>query len=399
MRFFHTVLVIAAFGQYCLAQQALPDPAKYQPVDDAESARLEKAWLHSGDPRQIAWAAELIGKNNRRELIPDLIERFDLSAEPDAWKPIGRRGAVYEYVADALIRLQAEVPSNFITRLPSRCIAQELVLLSRSPDSHEALQRVFESTKWTIAWLAAANLLAQKPQSEFANSLLRSFEVVADFRIVTPGMELKTGGRACFGDSIWEARDPAWPVPRYYDLSLRMGTIFAPGTNPVRYYSYRSASELENLHGVCPKSKNEFVPGLLVMLGRIPPNEIRLASIIDRTIAYSGNASYIREIKSLLAPLDEDFQRLLAAFVNNGYVSSTEAKAIKLPVSLTIEDLRSTKMPRLPEIVDSRPLSPTRFSSAFPHPLQLDFVLTVFCTDSNLLNHLFRFRISFHQEL
>ena len=52
------------------SQQPLPDHADYKPASDADAAQLEKAWLHTDNPRLIAWGAYLAASDSRRELVP-----------------------------------------------------------------------------------------------------------------------------------------------------------------------------------------------------------------------------------------------------------------------------------------------------------------------------------------
>lgn len=332
---------LLAFVAPGLAQQLLPDPATCQPAIDAESARLEKAWLHSGDPRQMAWAAELIARDGRRHLIPDLIEGLDL---PDAGtkNPIALRA-----IADALIQLEAQVPADWVMKLPHGFSAQQVILLARSPDNRGQLMQIFKEARTPLVWLAAANLLAADPDADFANLLLDSFHVGANLRVVTPENTYGTCGGGCGGSWESEIADPLWPPVNFYELSLTRGALFTSGVHPVRYYSYQNNRDRSKVD-CSATSRDPFVPGLLAQVARIPANELRLAAKMDEEIVYRGTDLYVGSLHRLLSPINEDFERLVRAYVWLGYLRPDEAISIKLPVELTILDLRTVPEPSLP---------------------------------------------------
>jgi hypothetical protein len=334
---------LLTFAVPCLAQQSLPDPATNRPTDDAEAERLEKAWLHSGDSHQIAWAAELIARDDRRGLIPDLIEQL----KPF---PSSLIGTALQAIADSLIRLHAEVPAERVMYLPSTWTAEQMILLTWSPDNRPTLLKIFENSEMPVVWLAAANLLAEKPQSDFVKSLLKSFRVVARFRVTVPGKWLRDD-QEHYGQSITYAYGPpdsAGPPTAKYGLSLTKGTVFAPGAHPVRYYTYEILGEIPWYYLLPHVSATDFIPGLLAQMAQIPEKELRLSAEVREDIVYRGPDEYLGKIKAILSPLDEDFARILRSYVQLGLLTAAEAKSVKLPVDLTISDLRTSRIAPLP---------------------------------------------------
>jgi hypothetical protein len=328
-----------------MGQQSLPNPATYSPASDAEAARLEKAWLHSGDPRLVAWAAELIANDARRDLIPDLIDRLNLP-ENDAT----RSGSALQAIVDALIQLGARVPADRVMKLPSWCITQQVILLARSPDSREPLMKIFEEAADPLVWLAAADLLAVEPKPDFARTLLSDFHVVATFVVMMPGDGYGFGG-GCGGSVGCGGDDPGWPAINSYGLSLAKGTLFTSGVHPVRYYTF-PLGKPRGQFDCSSVSRDQFIPGLLAQVARIPASELRLESGLNEQITYLGTDSYLANVRAFLLPLNEDFQQLLTSYVRLGFLSSSEADTMQLPVDLTIEDRRAPPSPPLP------PLSP-----------------------------------------
>ncbi len=116
MRILYIWIVLLAAG-VCQAGQQLPDPATYRPANAAEAARLQEQWLHSEDPRWVAWAAELIAEDGRRDQIAGLIAQINRLPSMNAKSPAAIPDAMLA-VADALIQLHARVPADVVVKLP-----------------------------------------------------------------------------------------------------------------------------------------------------------------------------------------------------------------------------------------------------------------------------------------
>jgi hypothetical protein len=341
MRLVRLTVALLAFAVPSLAQQSLPDPATYQPASDAEAVRLEKAWLHSGNFRCIAWAAELIAMDGRRELVPDLIGQLDISADDHS-----SNTALYA-VLDALIQLRARVPAQRLTKLPAWCVVQKVILLATASDNRTLLMATLKEATDPLVWLAAANVLAEDPQPEFASLLLSAFHVVAQIVVVMPGEYGYGIGGGCGGSWGLGVTDPSWPDVNSYGLSLTKGNLFTAGVHPVRYYAFDPNTPRDGFD--CSSlSKDQFIPGLLAEVARIPAVELRLTANLNQQIVYLGTDSYLANVRALLLSLNDDFQRLLSSYVRLGFLTSVEVSAMRLPVELSIEDRRTPTSPPLP---------------------------------------------------
>src|ERR1700734_2457763 len=86
--------------------------------------------LASGQPREIAWAAYDAARQNRRELIPDLISLVSTYRRGSLKNAmvVPPEDAAIEAVADALIQLGAKAPSSAVMHLYPRFPAVTMIL-------------------------------------------------------------------------------------------------------------------------------------------------------------------------------------------------------------------------------------------------------------------------------
>jgi hypothetical protein len=111
--------------------------------------------LASGEPRDVAWAAYEIGVQKHLDMVPKLVrllDSFEGGATADKDR-ISREAAAMEAVADALIRLEAELPAEAVMHLYPRFPAQTIILLSRASDNAGPLMEIFQKTKSRDLWL------------------------------------------------------------------------------------------------------------------------------------------------------------------------------------------------------------------------------------------------------
>jgi hypothetical protein len=340
------ILWSAVFG---LAQLPLPDPASYKPSDNQVAVRLEKEWLQANDPRLVSWGAYLVAKDSRRELIPDLIEQMDLSridpaaAGPDRY--LKGRTAALAAVLDALIRLEAQVPPDRLMKLHGPdFVAQKLILLARSPGNTAALQEILESSMViTVEFVVAADLLAAHPPPGFTNSIIERFQPNATIH-VTDGKTSGNrgpGGCGCAGDfGPPSPVDQSWPKIRSYGLSLEGGTLFAPGVHAGYYWTVeegQSPPSLANRACIAPCHEKEMLQGLLASLAQMTPKEFPLHHDANVEIRYQSPASYRTQLRAILKGLDSDFERVVSAYLRQGFLTPAEAEPLKLQVWIVDE--------------------------------------------------------------
>jgi hypothetical protein len=194
----------------------------------ATSTQLQQ-WLHSSDPRLVAWSAALAARDHNDQILaelPNLLERWPTAPLHDSSSPYWNQKTAILEILDTLIQTGTPVPSSTIRAIAVTFPPQAAILLARLPpdQSRPILNDWFRSFNgdWPNRTLAriAAMMLAQEPTPEFVATTLNDAEEYLIVSIVQPGNIAGSGsgfGNAC-GDSLGRSPDPAWPQVYNYDL-------------------------------------------------------------------------------------------------------------------------------------------------------------------------------------
>lgn len=143
-----------------------------QPLDPSGPNASPSELVHmlaSDQPREIAWAAYLSAQQGRRDLIPKLAALIAGHQQHGPGRDISEvppDDAAILAVADALIRLRAQLPAETVTHLYPQFPAQTIILLSRAPHNTTSLLKIFQTMHSRDLWLAAGDLLALHPPRE-----------------------------------------------------------------------------------------------------------------------------------------------------------------------------------------------------------------------------------------
>ena len=311
-------------------------------------------------PREVAWAAYTIGRDNRSEMIPSLAA---LIASYQG-NPITDRGsmppeaAAIEAVADALIQLQAVLPGDLVMRLYPQFPAQTIILLSRASDNTAPLLHIFQTTRWRDLWLAAGDLLALHPPPEFVRSLLTGVVATFTFRVVAPSdrTEPSRMGSGCAADSVM-SHDPAfadWPKARMYRLNTggRSRNIFAPGIHPVGFSTWETIDYRDSWgDGDCSPEKSKFWrTGLLAQLQGRTLNDFPLKPETDETIRYSSTALFENSVQAAIESQSNAFRDVVAFFVQSSLLTFEDATALHLQCRIQVQDTRPRPREELPSV-------------------------------------------------
>ena len=205
----------------------LAPPLSSQTITHETAATNEQltAWLHSGDPRLIAWAATLARERKDTTfiaLLPDWLEQSRLIRDY-GYSPAQEDSRAYDAVLDALIRGsdQQTVEPNVLSELGRNYPIEAFLLLERlSPDQElPVLKEWFSTSDLDMQYAALAELaamrLAQWPTAVpgFAARILNESEehLTIELRARADEHDVASGTNSC-GDTLARAPTPGWPV-------------------------------------------------------------------------------------------------------------------------------------------------------------------------------------------
>jgi hypothetical protein len=265
--------------------------------------------------------------------------------------------AAIEAVADALIQLQAKLPAATVMQLYPNFPAQTIILLSRAQENTEPLLGIYKSTPWRDLWLAAGNLLALHPTSEFVRSLLNGVVVSFSFRVVPQdAAEGPRFGSGCAGDSVMN-RDKAfadWPKARMYRLDTggHPRNIFAPGIHPVGFSAWETTDYRDPwTDGDCSREKSKYWrKGLIAQLQGKTPDEFHLEPSVEMTMTYWSAAAFEERVKGAIETQSSTFQSAIDAFVGSGILSAQDVLKLHLKCRIAVTDERPSPRIELPSV-------------------------------------------------
>jgi hypothetical protein len=314
----------------------------------------------ASSPREVAWAAYAIARDNRSEMVPSLaalVASYPGGLIPDRGS-MPPEAAEIEAVADALIQLQATLPAETIMRLYPQFPAQTIILLSRASDNTAALFEIFQTTPSRDLWLAAGNLLALHPTPEFVRSLLGGVVASFTFRVVPPSQQIgyADGGSGCSGDFFMthDAAFEDWPKARMYRLSTngRSRNIFAPGIHPVGFSTWETTDYRDSWgDGDCsPARSRDWRTGLLAQLQGKKMDEFPLKPETSETVRFSSAAWFESSVQAAIEKQSSAFRDVVASFVQSGLLSVGDEFALQLKCRIQVQDTRPGPREELPPV-------------------------------------------------
>lgn len=223
-------LVLLAVVGMARAQQVEIVPE--MPVDSA----VLRQWLHSGEPRLIAWAADFARQRNDAETLaemPGVLERWSpLALDALNGSASDQRRAILA-VLDALIQGDVPVHVGTIHKLAAGFPEQAVILLGRVP-VRDARWVLMEWANGSVGgqdgqMLArvASMMMAKEPDVEFVGRVVAASEELLEVVVVRPGEGSASGaakGFACGGLGGVTAR-PGWPALRGYRLTENASVV------------------------------------------------------------------------------------------------------------------------------------------------------------------------------
>jgi hypothetical protein len=266
-----------------------------------------REWLHSGEPRLVAWGAHEALVSRNPFLIPDLLflanqwqplhskEQCDWACGDLTAEQKDQRLAMAA-VLDALIQLNVEVPADSLRNLGPDFGNAVAIFLARMPNDQSAplnmefYRRSPPAVPYSLQYVSAA-LLALHPTAEFARDLLSNTTVEARVVIMLPdagGVGFGSSG-SCGPSDAKPLED--WPKIGQYRLRKERGDgdfVVVGGIDPV-YAAREKANfyfdnECSMAFGLAlgPEERRRLIAEML----EVKPEEIPWKTLVETTIEY-----------------------------------------------------------------------------------------------------------------
>jgi hypothetical protein len=369
IRFVTLVMVVALLilagagstGAQQPTQELVQDPARDQAITPemrVDSATLQQ-WLHSGDPRLAAWAADFTRRNHDATILAELpswLEKWPVPLGAGDGKSVSAANAVL----DALIQENAPVPVSTIVAIAPRFPAQAAILISRLPLS-ESRSTLGDWTlnnggSWASGMLAriALMMLAKDPELKGAPSRESSGVVartVADSEnkiqiTVRAAGSLGggSGGSVFCGDSLERKSLDGWPPIYGYDLvenDSEIGAVAIVELDRDRIVLRRfdENAPLGSCYGVEPLDPVTRHRLIAFWLGKRVIDMSSWQPVDNFTIVWSDRSGYDAELGKIVEGQREKLKATVQTLQQRGYLTESAASALmpRLVVTVTCE--------------------------------------------------------------
>lgn len=326
----------------------------------AEAARL----LNSGENRERAWGAYLVGLHGLKEQTRSLVSILR-DEGLNGGGPL--ESVVRQAALDSLIRLDAEVPSDVLLPLYAYSPNEVLILLAHSPQENQAaLLALFTDNESPARWFAAGNLLAEARTPGFAARLLAGLKIRASVYVFDREEHggFGTGG-GCGGGGFgtdWSP-DAELPPVGYYALDYvpsQGATVVARGRHVV-YYT-RSLYPTQHAGGGCGFDRDtarvEYLAGLLNVADE---DSLGFTAYPYHEVTCEDPAGCRRALAAVRDEVARSHGVLLGRLLDEGLLDAAEASQLKPDITLDITDLRDKKTFPLPDKLRGAKVSVTAF--------------------------------------
>lgn len=313
----------------------------------AEARRL----LQSGENRERAWGAYLLGLHGLRAEAPRLVE---LLADPALAGGDWEAALVRQAALDALIRLDAKVPAERLLPLYTSSPDEVIILLAREPQQNQqALLSLFDDASPTGRWLAVGNLLAETRAPGFAARLMAGLKIEARVYVYDREGDRGYGGDCGGGSGVGQFFKPLdeYPPVFYYSLTkadARGAVVVAPGRHTVCYARSLAPGGGRGWNGACGPSRDkyrvEYVAGLL----RTAEENLKLQARPVREVVCKEERQCRRALAAVRDEIVGGHAEAVRRLLEDGLIDAAEAADLKPDITLSLDDSRERRVYPLP---------------------------------------------------
>lgn len=329
-----------------------PSSARLEEVS-AEASRL----LASRESMARAWGAYLAGAHGLKGHAP-LVAALLPNADAAEAAPAGSDEAFVRQAAlDALIRLDAEVPSEKLLPLYQLAPDETVILLARAPVANAAaLLTLFADETADARWLAVGNLLAEARAGGFAARLLAGLKMRATVFVYDShgdrGYSGGGGGGCGGGGDFFEPTPEGFPPVGHYALTAspaRGAVVVAPGRRAVYHVrTVRGQGDVPYLPCEVVQRDYHRVEYLAELL-RTTAEDVGLEARAFHGVVCRDERQCKRALAALRDETARTYSEVLERLAGAGLLEASEAAALKPDLTLDLYDRRDRRSFPLPE--------------------------------------------------
>jgi hypothetical protein len=299
-------------------------------------ARIDVApLLQSFDPQRQAWGAWIAGRDRIEQAQPMLEQLVAATIDGDPYAP------PVDFALDALIELDAELPTDLLARIAERRPIEGLILLSHLDDgAADTVLLAMLDRERGYGWFAAANQLFFRRPAGYVAHLLAGLRIQVRLTISDDGGAMSgSGAGGSIGCGTYQSMPGMPPWPSYHlTTSAAPGyRVLATGPTPI-YYDRRIGSTGTGRGG-----------GGLSIDGPSGADRLRyVAAVTGQTPALLGSEHHaVRrrqdlDVDAIEAELRRDVVRRhglwLRHLVGSGFLTEAEGAGLAVDVEVTVFD-------------------------------------------------------------
>jgi len=336
--------LLLLFAGSLTAQQPL-----ITPDTTVDTATLEQ-WLHSSNPRLIAWAADFTRRKPDSKIVaemPELLVHWNMPPlyGGDEAQAAQRRAILA--VLDTLIQTNALVPIPSINAIAPAFPVQAAILIAKHPlpESRATLE------DWTLGAAGATGellariasmMLAKDPGGSrgiwnhdlmgFVASVVAASEMELRVTISSSNAIQGLGGSGACGDSFGHDLSPGWPEVYAYDLVENDPQAAAPvvveldGDRIIsrRFSENRGWGNCSGVEWLDPATRHRLIAHWL----GVQDKDMSWQPVGCFTIVWVDKSAYERELGAIIESQREKLRATVSALHQRGFLTEAEAAAV-----------------------------------------------------------------------